>query len=414
MNRSIVLLVSLSCNLRCPYCFAESTMGPSGFMTYETFKKIVSFVTRGVKRGEWVKIRLAGGEPTLNPDFKRMLGHLRKMKSVRVNLLTNGIFGPDILKELNLFEPESLTLLVNVNDPGRIGRKRYSIIRKNLEKLSSYRVTVGINFYSHKNRYRYIVDLAKKRGFRVRWSLTHPIGGDHLYVSPAEFKRIRPLVLKFLKECADNNIPVVSDCSTPLCILDGKLDFIPELSPGSTFCNPPVVVDPKMNVFLCYEEDESRLGSFRSAAALFRHYEKAKERRGKYFWLPDCRTCCHGDYKRCGGGCPHHEQHANDFDIDSLGPRDLKGVGFHLSTRFRAYRRGGKEYYLKDLGGGDGFELDAFMYDLMEGLRKRNDKNLSSVYRAMRKAHGNLSVEEFLDLIEHLVVNGFVNVWMIE
>lgn len=413
MNRSIVLLLSLSCNLRCPYCFAESTMGPSGFMSFSTFKRIVSFVTKGAKKGEWVKIRLAGGEPTLNPAFKRMLRYLRGRKSVKVNLLTNGIFGADILKELRSFDPESLTILVNVNDPKRIGRKRFSIIKKNLEGLASYKVTVGINFYSHKNRYRYVIDLAKKLGFKVRWSLTHPVGGDHLYVSPAEFKRMRPLLLEFLKECADSEIPTISDCSTPLCVLEGEHDFIPVLSPGSTFCNPPTVVDPNMNVFLCYEEGGRKLTSFKSASALFKHCERAKAYRGRFFWLPDCRTCFHRDYKRCGGGCPHHEQHANDFDVRSLALEDLKKVGFHLSTRFRAYRKSRNEFYLKDLGAGDGRELDEFMYDLMEELRRLNHKDLAHVYRIMRKVHGDLSLKEFLDLIDHLVVNGYVNVWMI-
>jgi len=412
MKRSAALLISLSCNLRCPYCFAQSTMGPSGFMSFAAFRNAVDFIVRGARAHDEVKIRLAGGEPTLNPEFKRMLGYLKRLKGLKVQLLTNGTFKREILKDLLTFDRERLSLLVNVNDPRRIGGRKFSTVKRNVAALSTYNTVIGINFFSPRNSWRYVTDMATEHGLKIRWSLTHPVGGDHLFVTPSNFKAVGKTVLGFLKECSEGDIPTNADCSTPLCLFEGRGGMIPDLTPGSTFCNPPVVIDPDLNVFLCYEQDKRKLSSFRSAAAMFRHFEAMKKGRGSFFWLKECRTCSYRDFMRCGGGCPYHAQQANDINLASIEERGLRDIFFHFNLSFRecSNRKGAR--ILKDLiPKGRAVVMDRFMYDMVKACRKHSGGRLSGVFDEMRKAYRSLNFEEFVGVVQHFVGEGYLNVW---
>ena len=60
------------CNLSCPYCFAnEFIEEKKQLISEEQLKKILNFLK--LNKQNQAKIGIIGGEPTLHPDFKKLL-----------------------------------------------------------------------------------------------------------------------------------------------------------------------------------------------------------------------------------------------------------------------------------------------------------------------------------------------------
>lgn len=90
-QHSCLTLVELTdhCNLRCPICYAES--GPER-QTHRSFEKVVAMLDAVVaNEGEPDVVQLSGGEPTLHPDFFRILEEARARPIRHLMVNTNGI-----------------------------------------------------------------------------------------------------------------------------------------------------------------------------------------------------------------------------------------------------------------------------------------------------------------------------------
>ncbi|MGO9590129.1 MAG: radical SAM protein [Candidatus Acidiferrales bacterium] len=77
------------CNLRCPVCYAESGPARQEFRSLETIERMLDAVVRN--EGEPDVVQISGGEPTLHPDFFRVLdmAKVRPIRHLMVN--TNGV-----------------------------------------------------------------------------------------------------------------------------------------------------------------------------------------------------------------------------------------------------------------------------------------------------------------------------------
>jgi tetraether lipid synthase len=77
------------CNLRCPVCYAESGPERQAFRSLEQIERMLDAVVRNEGRPDVVQI--SGGEPTMHPDFFRVLD-LAKQRPIRHLMVnTNGI-----------------------------------------------------------------------------------------------------------------------------------------------------------------------------------------------------------------------------------------------------------------------------------------------------------------------------------
>jgi 7,8-dihydro-6-hydroxymethylpterin dimethyltransferase len=77
------------CNLECPVCYAESGPARQEFRSLETIERMLDAVVRN--EGEPDVVQISGGEPTLHPDFFRVLdmAKARPIRHLMVN--TNGV-----------------------------------------------------------------------------------------------------------------------------------------------------------------------------------------------------------------------------------------------------------------------------------------------------------------------------------
>jgi uncharacterized protein len=112
MNRvrrsaSLTVVLNLSCNLDCVYCF-EGGMKGARFMAPETAERVIGLVEDDyLGRGKDVKLAFYGGEPLLSPDLIRSIsqrlrdGAEQRGLSYSFMLVTNGtLLTPAIVDEL--------------------------------------------------------------------------------------------------------------------------------------------------------------------------------------------------------------------------------------------------------------------------------------------------------------------------
>ncbi|UCD93261.1 MAG: radical SAM protein [Methanobacteriota archaeon] len=79
------------CNLRCPICFANAN--DAGYVfepTYEQTYKMLK-VLREERPVPTVAVQFSGGEPTIHPDFFRILEGARELGFAQIQIATNGL-----------------------------------------------------------------------------------------------------------------------------------------------------------------------------------------------------------------------------------------------------------------------------------------------------------------------------------
>jgi hypothetical protein len=83
--------LSNRCNLTCPVCFASANQ--AGYLSEPSFETVVGLLRalREQKPVPAAAVQLTGGEPTLHPDFFRILTAAREMGFTHVQCASNGV-----------------------------------------------------------------------------------------------------------------------------------------------------------------------------------------------------------------------------------------------------------------------------------------------------------------------------------
>ena len=79
------------CNMRCPICFANA--GAAGYVCQPDYEQIVRQLQtlRDLRPTPCTAIQFTGGEPTVHPDFLRVVAKAREMGFSHIQIATNGI-----------------------------------------------------------------------------------------------------------------------------------------------------------------------------------------------------------------------------------------------------------------------------------------------------------------------------------
>lgn len=91
MQHSCLTLVEITdhCNLRCPICYADSGPHRPGFRDLATVESMLDAVV--ANEGEPDVVQISGGEPTLHPDFFRILDAAKRRPIRHLMVNTNGL-----------------------------------------------------------------------------------------------------------------------------------------------------------------------------------------------------------------------------------------------------------------------------------------------------------------------------------
>ena len=79
------------CNMRCPICFANA--GAAGYVYQPDFQEVVRqlLVLRELRPTPCTAIQFTGGEPTIHPDFLKIVSAARDMGFSHIQIATNGL-----------------------------------------------------------------------------------------------------------------------------------------------------------------------------------------------------------------------------------------------------------------------------------------------------------------------------------
>ncbi len=90
-QHSCLTLVEITdhCNLKCPICYASSGPARTGYRSLEQIERMLDAVVRNEGRPDVVQI--SGGEPTLHPEFFRVLDLAKERPIQHLMVNTNGI-----------------------------------------------------------------------------------------------------------------------------------------------------------------------------------------------------------------------------------------------------------------------------------------------------------------------------------
>lgn len=311
------LLITMRCNRACSYCFAKEKLhsysnGQSKEITLEDFNKVLDFL---LKSNQTV-LQLAGGEPTLHPQFKEMLLTLIN-KKIRVNILSNALWDSNLNQLFSQISPLSLGFLLNIDHPKTYSSSEWSTIENNLAFLSDRsNVTLSFNIHQTEPDYAYIFDLVSKYHFKnLRLSFSMPVNfaqKKNSYLELADYKLAAKHVIDFTRKAEALGAAVGMDNTVPLCMFTAEqlseLMLKQVIEPARNFvCYPAIDIGPDLSIWRCFGTSKifnKKLSDFRTFEEVCEYYQRVSRLyQFKYFPLKECETCPHAKEKRCQGGC---------------------------------------------------------------------------------------------------------------
>ncbi|MBQ7761686.1 MAG: radical SAM protein [Clostridia bacterium] len=304
------------CNLRCPYCFADSYLGSEGDdLKIDTLMELLDFCA------DEGTIGLIGGEPLLHKQIDTILEILKQnMWYHKVTIFTNGIFLDRVAPSLN--HPK-FHLLINVNSKKDIGEKAFSMLEKGIEEALKYlplqNVDLGINVYEENQDFSSLLYLLEKFNLKkLRVSLVIP--KDKREGGIPYFYRMKKTLLSLYEKIKTLGVCPGYDCNAiPECVFtEEERAFLDTLSYENQFereiftgkrsvCSPVVDIYPDKTATRCF-------GMYDRARVSITDFKSLNDLKNYFFKEVDCRIInnypqekCKDCYKNktfgCFGGC---------------------------------------------------------------------------------------------------------------
>lgn len=298
------------CNLNCPYCFANDyiTEEEKHAITMEELDRILEFLSR-TRVG---RVGLIGGEPTIHPEFDKILKRISefcKTYNTRASIFTNGIRLYDYARLID----DNMGCLVNLNHPDVVGKSNWDNIIRSLDRMKLCsnidRVTLGINLYSTMRGYDYLFDTALKyKKDCVRVSYVAPTNQCSSVDKDEYYNNAKEIFIPFVEKAKSLGIRVHLDCNhIPRCYFTEKeLDIIESVVDGyHEYCEPVVDITPDFKGTACFGAYKLYdLSGFDNILEVERYL-----RFKRLFPLSEannsgkCSTCNKHDNLSCQGGC---------------------------------------------------------------------------------------------------------------
>lgn len=303
------------CNLRCPYCFADSYMADeSTDIDISTFCSLLDFAADDGEVG------IIGGEPLLHKNFDGILKEcVNDMRLHRITVFTNGIF---IDRHIDALSHPKVQLLINVNSRRDIGEKSFERMDANIGELlrqKPYGISLGINVYEKEQDFSDILYLLEKYSFeRVRVSVVIP--HDKKQGGIKYFLEMKPTLLKLYGELAKLGVCPCYDCNAiPECVYtDEERKQLERLPFANSFerdiflgkrsvCSPVIDIYPDRSAtrcFGCYDMVRVKIDDFESIGDLRNFFFKEIDARlVQKYPSEKCKSCYKNKVFGCFGGC---------------------------------------------------------------------------------------------------------------
>jgi MoaA/NifB/PqqE/SkfB family radical SAM enzyme len=305
------LIITDQCNRACPYCFGGqkvklSLAGNLKVLAYPEFEFCLDFLERS-RRPD---LKLLGGEPTLHPEFERMV-QAGLQRNLRVIVFSNGLWSERVTRFVRENTNPRFTFLFNVNEPAMQTPLENERQAETLA-IAGKRGGLGFNIYRPDFDLRFTTGLIRRYGLKseVRLGIAHPIAGQtNACVPDADLKAVGERLLRQMDELEQQGVLVALDCGFPLCMFpEAKLgQLVTGTRPGPySTCGPIIDVGPGLTAWPCFPLGELlnvNLRDFEHADALVAYYDRRLATIRDQGFLSECRTCRFRLRSQCACGC---------------------------------------------------------------------------------------------------------------
>lgn len=308
------LIITDVCNRSCPYCFASHKVklgetevgGNHGYISLENVSIYLDFL----KKSKVKELKLLGGEPTLHPEFGRIIS-LGIEQGFSVTVFSNGIWTSEILKIVDdKINSGKLSFVLNINEP-KFQTLEESTSQKECLMIVGNTARIGFNIYNDQFDIQFIAHLIEKYSLKksVRLGLAHPIvGSDNQFPNKESLERIGNRLIQQLQLLEQKDILGAFDCGFPICMFkEEDLGILFKCSTGfKSICSPIIDVGIDLTAWPCFPLGRLcnvNLTDFDDRDDLFRYYEEKLVSVRSLGSIDECINCKYLKRGQCSGGC---------------------------------------------------------------------------------------------------------------
>lgn len=316
------ILFTNLCNRNCVYCFAKKQLsrGKDGaaFLSPENLRIIMAFLKRSNEAG----VGILGGEPTLHPDFARMISDLLG-QGFGLNVFTNGVISQRAVDFLEKNMDKKLKLLINIHPLSSYNVKQRKQLVNTMEKLGKIS-QLGFNIYKKDFNADFLLGLVKKYGLHksIRLGIANPLLGENNTHIPAGMHgRIAGKIVRLAKICDAEDISLNFDCGFTLCSFSekqlGRLFYYNSVF--HSHCYGAIDVGPNLEVWRCFATSglwKRKLSDFKNLSEAIEFYDKKFEPFKLMGLKNKCLNCKYLKRRQCSGGCLTHALAAFKMDTN--------------------------------------------------------------------------------------------------
>ncbi len=253
---AVAVEITHRCNLRCKYCYVGNRSNPQT-LSLEAIKHIID----DMRDLQCTTLILGGGEPTLHPQFDKILEYAYK-KGMTTHIVTNGTTDlPDYLEKYSSEDRHRFGVTISLDSPKEIHEEmrknaKFEIIERNIHRLAELGWKPSLQTTVSLENYRYIPDLLKLiKSWPVKswvFKMEYPVGNAKyrraLFPSSEMFVMIKERINKWCDESGINSFSLVDDMGYfPSPMGNGKRRTYYLCSAGVT----QVTLDAEGNVTPC-------------------------------------------------------------------------------------------------------------------------------------------------------------------
>ena len=332
-QHSCVSLIEIcdACNLRCPICYASSSPERQSYRTYEQVCVMLDNVVRN--EGHPDVLQISGGEPTIHPDFFRILDAAKQRPIRHLMVNTNGIriaTDPAFAERIAGYMPDFEIYLQFDSLSARPhqelrGADLIGIHQRAIERLNRYGISTTLVVTLKKGvndcELGAIIDFALRQSC-VRGVTFQPIlqnfdpARDRLTLTEVR-RRILDQTSIFRPEDLIP-VPCHPDCLAMAYALKTGSKASPRVTPLTGLISPEVLINAGRNTIVYEQDDAIREGIFRLFATNHSPETGSASLRELLCCLPKLQTPAHVGYENVFRVLIVQFMDAHSFDVRSV------------------------------------------------------------------------------------------------
>ena len=301
------ILLTNSCNRKCPYCFALAQVELGVCQAAWEMSESELETVLGYLDFRRDSVSLLGGEPTLHSRFAEIVTEVAA-RHFPIKIFTNGTT-PRLRTIPAPVCNEHLSVILNLNQPESYGKQAWNEIQENARHLGR-RMSLSFNVFEPVFSWEHLREVILRGDLmrRIRIGIAQPVCGlSNSYLTEEALPEASARLVEMAVDLARDGISLGFDCGFRACMFTGhQRGVLLECGAQLMFdCKPVLDIGPELMVWRCFPFSATRgvrLPDFPSLTAVAEHFDRTWAQAGKIGNTPDCPDCRHFN-RICRGGC---------------------------------------------------------------------------------------------------------------